>query len=156
MPCFVTGIVSTNDISELETILGGVPNVDRSKLSVITKAEQTDEHDASFLNFIHAGGPEIESRGMGSIGGDTIMTGGGGTNVPGINRDPQAMGLLGSPRVVSAIGTLPIPDDEAENYNDALHDGRTVIAYECTDAEAAAIEGAMREAGVRRVKTYRS
>lgn len=143
MACFVTGIVPTNDVSEVEKLLDAVPGIDHSKLSVITSSARTGEHDDSFVNFVHAAGDA------------TIMTGSGGTSVPGINRDPSGMGLLGHPHVVNALGVLPIPEDELENYNDALEDGRCVIAYECSDGAAAAMEGAMQQAGVRRVKTFK-
>ena len=155
MACFVTGIAPTSDVSELESLLGGVPNIDRTKLSVITKEEQSDKHDSSFLNFIHAGDPTIDGGTFGSLDRNAIMTGSGGTGVPGIGRGNSPLGLLGSDDVVSAIGTLPIPADEASNYNDALHDGRCVVAYECADGEAAGVEEAMRAAGVRKVKTFR-
>jgi hypothetical protein len=156
VPCFVTGIVQTSDVSELEKTLGDLPNVDRTRLSVITKSEPTEEHDDSFLNFIHASGPEIESGTMGRIGGDTIMTGGGGTGVPGMNASGASVNILFSEHITRHIGTLPIPDDEVENYSDALHDGRTVVAYECNGSDAAAVEAAMHQAGVRKVKTFAS
>lgn len=82
MACFVTGIVPTE--------LGPMPGIDKTKLNVITAAGSTREHEESFLNFIHAGGPEIESATMGHIGGDTIMTGSGGTGVPGLNSAGRA------------------------------------------------------------------
>ena len=154
MPSFVTGIVPTSDVTELEAALGNLPNVDRSKLTVITSSAQTGEHDDSFLNFIHAGGPEIESDMSGRLGGDTIMTGGGGTGVPGMNSSGASVNILFSEHVTRHIGALPIPDDEVENYNDALVDGRTVVAYECGAGDCAAVEAAMRQAGVRKVKTF--
>lgn len=157
MACFVTGIVSTSDVSELEKTLGEVPNIDRTKLSVITKSAQTDAHDRSFLNFIHAGGPRIDSDAFGSVAGrnSQIMTGGGGTGVPGMSSDGTGLGFLSHSNLIAAIGTLPILADEASNYNDALDDGRSVVAYECTDTDSGSIEAAMRNVGVRRVKTFR-
>jgi hypothetical protein len=154
VPCFVTGIVSTNDVSELESMLGGAPNVDRSKLSVITTAEPSVEHDESFLNFIHASGPDIESATMGRIGGDTIITGSGGTGVPGMNTSGASVNILFSEHVTRHIGMLPIPDDEIDNYSDALQDGRCVVAYDCSGGDAAAVESAFQAAGVKKVKTF--
>lgn len=142
MACFVTGIIETNDIAQVEKILAGVPNLDHSKLSVITASAKTDAHEDSFVPFLHA------------AGGASIMTGDGGTNVPGINRDPQALGYLGHNDVVNAIGILPIPEDEAANYNDALEAGRCIVAYDCSNGDEAAVESAFQAAGVRRVKVF--
>jgi hypothetical protein len=155
--CFVTGIVPTESIAELEATLGAVEGIDRSKLSVITKAERTYEHDSSFLNFVHAGGAQIDSDVVGSIaggaGGPSIGT--DGTGVPGISASNRSLGFLGSQRVAQKVGTLPIPADEADNYNDALEDGRCIIAYECDAPAAPAVEAAFRNAGVRKVKTFK-
>jgi hypothetical protein len=154
--CFVTGIAPTEDISELEGILGEMPGVDRTKLIVITKAERSYEHDSSFLNFIHAGLPEIESDTVGTIDGDAIMTGSGGTGVPGLNTSISQMRYLSHPHVVQHVGNLPIPADEADNYNDAIEDGRVVVAYPCDDAEIAPLEAAFRGAEIRKVKTFQA
>jgi hypothetical protein len=153
---FVTGIVPTQNISELESTLGTVEGVDRSKLTVITKAERSYEHDSSFLNFVHAGGAQIDSDVVGRLagGGGSPAIGTDGTGVPGIGASSSSLGLLGSPKVAQTVGTLPIPPDEADNYNDALEDGRCVIAYEADPALASTVETAFRNAGVRKVKTF--
>ncbi len=157
MPCYVTGILPTSDVSELEKILGGVPNMDHAKLSVITREAQTEEHDESFLNFIHVG-RSISGDDFGTLANlDTaIMTSSGGTGVPGITRSGSGLDFLNSEYVAAEIGVLPIPDDERANYNDALEEGRCVVAYDCKDEDTNAIEAAMHQAGVHRVKTYRS
>ena len=154
--CYVTGIASTEDISELEKLLGGVEGIDHSKLTVITTAERSDEHESSFLNFIHAGGAVIDSDLFGGLAGmDTgIITSSGGTGVPGISAASNSLGYLGTAPVAQHLGTLPIPEDEADNYNDALEDGRCVVAYDCTGTDGAPIEAALRNAGLRHVKTF--
>ena len=157
MACYVTGIIATNDVSELEKILGGLPNVDNSKFSVITRSEQTEEHEESFLNFIHLG-PSIEGDNFGTLANiDTaIMTSGGGTGVPDLTRSGSGLDFLNSEYIAAEIGVLPIPEDERANYNDALMEGRAVIAYDCAEADTGAVETAMRQAGVHKVKTYRN
>lgn len=156
MACYVTGIAPTESVSELETMLGNVPGVDHAKLSVITLADQTREHESSFLNFIHAGGGYIDSDTRGSLAGtDTdIITSSGGTGVPQMSTPSNKLGYLGTSHIERHLGTLPIPQDEVGNYNDALDDGRSIVAYDCTGIDAAAVEAAFRSAGVHRVKTF--
>ena len=160
MACYVTGIVPTSDVSELEKILGGVPNINHSKLTVITKSDETEEHEESFLNFLHAGGLQNDADVVGGItGNDTIMTGSGGTGVPGINRDSVSLGYASTERSTQAFEAfeeLVIPSDEIGNYYDALDEGRVVVAYECSDADTNAVEAAMKQAGVHRVRTYQN
>ena len=157
MACYVTGIVATSDVAELEKTLGDVPNIDHSKLSVITREAETDEHEESFLNFIHLAEPG-EGDNLGSLlGTDTaIMTSGGGTGVPGLTRSGSGLDFLNSEYIEAEVGIIPIPEDERANYNEALAQGRTVIAYECSDTDVAALEAAMRQAGVQKVKTYKN
>lgn len=157
MACFVTGIIATNDVSELEKILGGIPNVDSSKFSVITRSAETEEHEESFLNFIHLG-PSIEGDDFGTLANiDTaLMTSSGGTGVPGLTRSGSGLDFLNSEYIADEVGVLPIPEDERANYNDALVEGRAVVAYQCNEADTSAVETAMRQAGVHKVKTYRS
>ncbi|MHB8146034.1 MAG: hypothetical protein ACYDGM_02075 [Vulcanimicrobiaceae bacterium] len=154
--CFVTGIAPTRDIAELEKMLGSVPNLDQANLSVITTADRSDRHNHSFLNFIHAGGPHIDAEVAGAPISDAggIITGSGGTGVPGIGADSNALGYLGNPYVVQHVGSLPIPEDEADNYNDALDDGRCVIAYKATNANCVGFEAAFKAMGLKHVKTF--
>jgi hypothetical protein len=155
--CFVTGIVPTEHIKELESTLGSIEGLDQSKLTVITKAERSYEHDSSFLNFIHAGPAQIDSDVVGSLagGGGGPSIGTDGTGVPGIGASSSSLGMFGSHSIVQHVGTLPIPADEADNYNDALEDGRTIVAYECDPADTPRLEAAFRSAGVRKVKTFK-
>ena len=155
MACFITGIAPTNDVAALEEMLGSIPNIDRSKLTVITTAPETGPHIESELKFVHVGS-HVESGGHGGVasGGYGIMTGFGGTSVPGIGSGPSSLGLLGAAPVTEQLGTLPIPADEVGNYNEALRGKRGVIAYECIDEDRAALEVAFRSAGIRHVKTF--
>lgn len=154
--CFVTGIAPTQDIAELERMLGSVPNLDQANLSVITKVDRSDRHDRSFLNFIHAGGPRLDAEVVGGHLADTglMITGSGGTGVPGIGADSNSLGFLGHPYVVQQVGSLPIPEDEADNYNDALEEGRCVVAYKSGNGDCANFVGAFKTAGLKHVKTF--
>ena len=145
MAAFVTGIAQTQDVDELEKLLGGITGVDHDKFVVITKCERTDEHDDSFLAFAHAA--EVE-------GTNKLILDGGGTGVPTSSAGDDTAGYLGHPHVVQHCGNLPIPEDEADNYNDAIDNGRSVIAYP-VDGDAAAVQTAFHNAGLAHVKTFR-
>jgi len=141
---FVTGIAPTQDVGQLEKIIGGM-GLDHDKFVVITKRERTDEHDDSFIEFAHA----VETEGTNALNlGDT------GTAVPQI-KEPGTiqLGYLGHPHVVYHVGNLPIPEDEAENYNDAIENGRTVVAYPA-DGDTTATIAAFHNAGILHVKSF--
>ena len=154
--CFVTGIAPTQDIAELERMFESVPNLDRNRLTVLTTADRSDRHDRSFIKFVHLGGAELDAEMVGDslIESDAIMTNSGGTGVPGIAASQRSLGYLAHPHVEQHVGVLPIPEDEADNYNDALDDGRCVIAYKSEPANCAAIESAFTTAGMRKVKVF--
>ena len=156
MASFITGIAPTNDVAALEEMLGSIPDIDRAKLTVITTAPETGHDVESKLNVVHVGG-HVDASGQGAgvaRAGSGMMTGFGGTSVPGIGSGPSSLGLLGAAPVTQQLGTLPIPADEVANYNDALQSKRCVIAYECTDEDRPALEAAFRNAGIRHVKTF--
>jgi len=138
---FVTGIAQTQDVDALEKLIGSM-GLEHDKFVVITKADRTDEHDESFINFVHA-----------TTGGDEIITGGGGTGVPDLNPS-GGLAYLSHPHVVQHVGNLPIPEDEADNYNDAIDNGRTVLAYPVDGGSQASIEAAFRSAGIVHVKPF--
>lgn len=142
MAAFVTGIAPTQDVAELEKLLGGLSGLDRSKFVVITSEDQSDEHDDSFLEFVHASGDDRQF-----LGDDS-------SNVPGISRStPTLGGYLSHPHFIRRVGNLPIPDDEADNYNDAIDEGRTLVAYPA-DGNASQVETAFKSAGLAHVKTF--
>jgi len=138
----VTGIAPSQDVNALETMLAGMSGLDRSKFVVITSANRTNDYDDSFINFVHAGGD------------DEIITGDPGTAVPGINGGESRLGYLGHPHVIQHVDTLPIPDDEADNYNDAIDDGRSVVAYPIAGGDPATITAAFKSAGLAHVKAF--
>ena len=129
-----------------KSFLAGSPDSISSKFVVITKCDRTDEHEDSFLEFAHAAQTE---------GSNKLIYDGGGTGVPDINRPGTTqLGYLGHPHVVQHLGNLPIPEDEADNYNDAIDNGRSVVAYP-VDGDAAAVQTAMHNAGLAHVKTFK-
>jgi hypothetical protein len=113
----VTGISQNGDISALEAAL---------------KAEGLP------LDPIQVIGPDDSTQGAASslgLSNPGLMTGGGqGTGVPGITSGVPTAGGYGTryfrnEALGDRLGDLEIPDDEVDNYIEALQAGRSVVAY---------------------------
>ena len=147
MPLVVTGIAQNGDISGLEGALrdAGLP---LDPIQVIG----ADESDANLADVDSAQRRDSE-----------IMLGGGqGTGVPGISGGSRDYELPHSQNVYfrneelwDRLGDLEIPDDEIENYLEALSAGRSVVAYFAGKPDAVAkVEQIFRSSGLAKVKTY--
>lgn len=154
----VTGIFPSSDVSELERALGASAGVDHSKLSVITSHARTQTYDDSFLNFVHvAEYLQEDTIADDMTHGTGEMTDSGGTSVPGLTGGGvQTMAPMPHRPALNYLAGLPIPEDQIDNYNAAIEGGRAVATYRCSDAEAAAIQAAFRDAGLRNVRAFAS
>jgi hypothetical protein len=90
-----------------------------------------------------------------------IITGGGletGTGVPGLtNTAPRLSDIshaVSGDSLWDRLADLAIPDDEVENYAEALEAGRSIVAYHGSPANAAAVEALFARAGLAKVKTF--
>jgi hypothetical protein len=138
----VTGISQNGDISGIEAALkaAGFP-----------------------LDPIQLIGPDDSTQGAASSMGladPGLMTGGGqGTGVPGITSGVPTPGGYGvryfrNEALSDRLGDLEIPDDEVENYVDALEAGRSVVAYFAKAENLDAVTEIFRTAGLAKVKTF--
>jgi hypothetical protein len=138
----VTGISQTGDITALEAALkeAGLP-----------------------LDPIQLIGPDDSTQGAASSMGMAnpgLMTGGGqGTGVPGITSGGPSAGGYGTryfrnEGLSDRLGDLEIPDDQVENYIDALQAGRSVVGYFAKPETVAQVETVFRASGLARVKTF--
>jgi len=139
----VTGISQSGDISSIEAALkaAGLP-----------------------LDPIQLIGPDDSTQGAASSLGLTnpgLMTGGGqGTGVPGVTSGVPTAGGYGTryfrnEALSDRLGDLEIPDDQVENYVDALSAGRSVVAYFAKPENVAQVETIFRADGsLARVKTF--
>ena len=108
-------------------------------------------------------GPDDSTQGAASSMGLTnpgLMTGGGqGTGVPGVTSGVPTAGGYGTryfrnEALSDRLGDLEIPDDEMDNYIDALIAGRSIVAYFAKADTVAQIEGIFRASGLLKVKTF--
>jgi hypothetical protein len=140
----VTGISQNGDIAALEAALkgAGLP-----------------------LDPIQLIGPDDSTQGaassMGIANTGLNLGGGQGTGVPGIT-SASALGGGGGSRyfrneaLSDRLGDLEIPDDQVQNYIDALQAGRSVVAYFAKADTVAQVETIFRSPGVGlvRIKTF--
>ena len=143
MGLVVTGISQNGDTSALEAALkaAGLP-----------------------LDPLQLIGPDDSTQGAASSMGLTnpgLMTGGGqGTGVPGVT-SVSPIGGSGSryfrnEALSDRLGDLEIPDDQVDNYVDALAAGRSVVAYFAKAENVTQVETIFREpsTGLARVKKF--
>lgn len=140
MECVVAGIARTSDPKELESILMGCAHLDAERLSVITKSQQSAAFDQSPLNFVH------------SASAWPMPSGSDGTGVPGMGSKTTFSSLVHHGGVPHYLENIAIPRDLAENYNVAIHEGRSVVTFKATTEEAPGVEETFRSCGLVNVK----
>lgn len=151
----VTGIAQSSDPSTLEDALCSKPVLDCDKLSVITKDSPTSEHEESLLTFMHVGQDhETSDVPHGVVTGGTGILTTIDPQVPNISSDNRYIGFFAEPHIIDHLADWPIPEDQVQNYNDAIEMGRSVVTYKADTGESPQVEQAFRDAGLKNVKTF--
>ena len=152
----VTGISQETAPNKIEDALCARPPVDCTRVHVITGEPPTEEHESSILQFLHASEyAQTSDVSHDVIRGDTaIMTEAGGVNVPGISADSRYVGYFAQPHIIDHLADWPIPEDQIQNYNEAIDAGRAVVTYKAEPSEAPQVEKAFKDAGLKNVKTF--
>lgn len=152
----VVGIFAGSDAAAIEGALSA-QQIDLSKVKVLRSASaSTPEDESSELDFIDV----VESMESNSLADDMtkgmgIMGDAGGTGVPmGRDSSPSLSSFESRGETNNYLGGLSIPDDEVENFNDAIEDGRAVIIYPDAGTDADKVAAAFRAAGLRNVRSY--
>jgi rhodanese-related sulfurtransferase len=151
----VVGIFAGSDPAAIESALSG-QQIELSNVKVLRSASaSTPEEDASELDFVDV----IEDMDSNSLSDDMtkgmgIMGDSGGTGVPmGRGSSLSEFSSRGGASRNYLAG-LAVPADEAENFNEAIEAGRSVIAYPNAGADADKVAAAFRAAGLRNVRAY--
>ena len=133
MPFVVTGISQDGDTAALEQALktAGLP------LEVF---EILGPDDADTL----ATGGHIDTA---------IITGG---MIPGVTSSPREVGIgpADGDSLWDRLADLAIPDDEVENYAEALEAGRSIVSYHGDAKSVATVESLFSSAGLSKIKTF--
>ena len=152
----VTGIAQTSEPTHLEQSLCDKPEVDCDKLAVITRDTPTEEHENSILTFMHVGQEHTTTDTVHNViaGGTGIMTNISGPEIPNISSDTRYLGFFAEPHIIDHLADFPIPEDQVQNYNDAIEAGRSVVTYRAEPQEAPTVEETFKNAGLKNVKTF--
>jgi hypothetical protein len=151
----VAGIAQSSNPGQLEDALCSTPNVNCDKLAVITKDAPTEDHEESIVTFMHVGqGHTTTDAAHDVITGTTGIMTSMDPNVPNISSDNRYIGFFAEPHIIDHLADWPIPEDQVQNYNDAIEAGRSVVTYKASTDEAPGVEQTFRDAGLRNVKTF--
>ena len=151
----VAGIAQSSDPGQLEDALCSTPTVNCDKLAVITKDAPTTDHEESIVTFMHVGqGHTTTDAAHDVITGSTGILTSIDPQVPNISSDNRYIGFFAEPHIIDHLADWAIPQDQVQNYNDAIEAGRSVVTYKASGDEAPGIEQSFRDAGLRNVKTF--
>lgn len=151
----VAGIAQSSNPGQLEDMLCSTQSVNCDKLAVITKDAPTTEHEDSMVSFMHVGQSHTTTDAPHDvITGSTGILTSLDPQVPNISSDNRYIGFFAEPHIIDHLSDWPIPQDQVQNYNDAIESGRSVVTYKAQPDEAPAIEQTFRDAGLRNVKTF--
>lgn len=145
MPFIVTGISQDGNTAALEAALKAA-GLRLDGLEVLGP----DDSDAAAS--VNGGGVDTGTLTGGLETGTGVpgLTGGG---IPGITGAPRLADLSG-PSLWDRLADLEIPDDEVENYAEALEAGRSLVAYHGDSKTAAKVEALFSGNGLTKVKTF--
>lgn len=148
----IVGIFPGNDGAAIESALSSA-KIDPGQATVVRKSGNADTDADSELTFVDVVlEEETNSYADDMTKGMGIMGDGGGTSVP-MGRDRSASDFSTRETDSGYFTNSGIPDDEVDNFNDAVNDGRAVVLFHAAD-DADATAAALRAAGLRNVRVY--
>jgi hypothetical protein len=145
MPFVVTGISQNGDTAALEAALKAAGlSLDAFEV-LVPEDGATSVAGAGFVDTSLLTGGGLETG--------TGVPGLTGSGVPGLTGDSRSSTDLGD-SLWDRLADLAIPDDEVENYAEALESGRCIVAYHGDSKTVAKIEGLFTSNGLSKVKTF--
>ena len=138
MGLVVTGIAQSSDVSGLEAALVAA-GFSLEHIQIVEPGDDTAPLAHGIVSAPPAGGLET------------------GTGVPGLtsgNTTGLGRSYFRDESLAERLGDFEIPDDEVDNYLEALAAGRTVVAYFAKDDTIERIEEIFRAAGLAKVKRF--
>ena len=148
MPFVVTGISQDGDTAALEQALKAA-GLSLEALDVLGPDDADELVTGGLIDTKIITGSGLESG--------TGVPGLTGSGTPGIISPARMTGEIGPETGESLwekLADLAIPDDEVENYAEALEAGRSIIGYHGDSKNVAKVEGLFSAAGLVKVKTF--
>jgi hypothetical protein len=153
----VAGISPDHDTQAIEAALKA-HDVDIAAVKVYTKTPLAAHRDSG-LDFEYVikdmeynSLSDDETKNMGTMGDA------GGTGVPGLTSSDRPGLTVSSFAETEAapdyLSGVAIDDDEVDNYNEAIDEGRAVAVYQVTGGDATAAESAFKAAGLKNVRVF--
>lgn len=151
----VVGIFPSSDAKALQDALTGQSAIDNSKVRVVTKNAPSQDEEDYGLDFVQVYvAQEHNSLSDEMTRGTGIMSDSGGTGVPGLGGSSASLtSLVGHGGSANYLAGAGIPEDEVDNYNGAITEGRSVVLY-TVDGDAGAASTALKSAGLLHVRSY--
>ena len=150
----VIGICSNSDTKALDDALSA-QQVDLEKVKVF--AADGDDLETSPLDFIEVFSESEYITGLSDdmTRGTGVLADSGGTNVPGLTGEPRFKAFFPDDgESKHYLAGLPVPDDEVDNFDDAIADGHAVVVYSDAGADAPKIASAFKAAGLLNVRSF--
>ncbi len=146
----VVGIFPEAKASSLEPALAA-QNIDASNVRVFSVDGEEGESELQFVDVVQ----EVDEE-YGDMTRNTgVLPDSSGTAVPGIQGSEVPLTSFVTPENSKHyLDGYQIPDDEVDNYDDAIAEGRAVVVYPCDPSQAPAIQAAFKAAGMQHVRSY--
>lgn len=150
----VVGIFASNDPAAIQSALAA-QKIDVSNVKVLRRAVGATQPGGSpeldFTDVI----VDMESNSFSDdmMKGLGVLDDASGTGVP-MGRSATLESFNSPEAIANYLPGLDIPEDEAENFNEAIEAGRAVIAYPNAGADEEKIAAAFKAAGLLNVRSY--
>ena len=151
----VIGIYPGKDAGALESALTAA-QVDPARVKVLASNGACTESSTS-LHFVNVV-TEVDSDAYADemTRGTGVLPDSGGTSVPGLGGPDQWSDIFvhhgGTTK--HYLSAFPVPEDEVDNFDDAIDDGRSIVLYPDPGADAPKIAAAFKAAGLQNVRSY--
>jgi hypothetical protein len=151
----VIGICSNSDVKALDDALLA-QQIDLDKVKVF--AGDGDDLETSPLDFIEVFTETESISGLSDdmTRGTGVLADSGGTAVPGLTGSETRLRAFFPEEGASKhyLDGFPVPDDEVENFDDAIADGHAVVLYPDAGADAPKVAAAFKAAGLLNVRSF--
>jgi hypothetical protein len=145
MPMVVGIFPSANALSKLGDAIKAA-DIDLADLIIIADDMPAQGLITSGVRFTLSGEPDTSTLGSGR----GIITGSGGTEVPGLDVTP-GLGMIGD-QMGEALSDLNVPDARIDDYEEALEEGRAVAGIQTADVDK--LKGIFTAAGANTVDVF--